>query len=177
MMVIPIVMGVLSIITKGLVWGLEDLKITGWVETIQTAALLRSVRILRRVLETCCHLDTSEKPPANVDLKKISQMSKIITGKSNSITVTYNFSRIFFKLLILYFLIIILLEKKKEKEKYHNNFSDSDCWKYIYIFFFFLLKTEKKIRVSAWLSLFCFLEAGESCCKSFFLSIFPIFSS
>ena len=37
---------------KGLVKRLEDLEIRGQVETIQTTALLRSSRILRRVLET-----------------------------------------------------------------------------------------------------------------------------
>ena len=38
--------------TKGLVQGLENLEIRGRVETIQTTTLLRSARILRRVLET-----------------------------------------------------------------------------------------------------------------------------
>ena len=51
-MVMPIVIGALSTVTEGLVKGLEDLKIRGWVETIQTTALLRLARILRRVLET-----------------------------------------------------------------------------------------------------------------------------
>ena len=50
--VIPIVNGVFRTIPKGLVKGLEDLKIRGQVEIIQTRALLRSARILRRVLET-----------------------------------------------------------------------------------------------------------------------------
>ena len=40
------------IILEGLVKGLEDLEIIGRVKTIQTTALLRSARILRRVLET-----------------------------------------------------------------------------------------------------------------------------
>ena len=39
-------------IPKGIVKGLEDLKITGQIETTQKTALLRSARILRRVLET-----------------------------------------------------------------------------------------------------------------------------
>ena len=52
MMMIPTVIGALSTVTKGLVKGLEDLKVRGRVETIQTTALLRSARILRRVLET-----------------------------------------------------------------------------------------------------------------------------
>ena len=50
--VIPIVIGILGIVTKGWVQGQEDLEIRERVETIQTTALLRSARILRRVLET-----------------------------------------------------------------------------------------------------------------------------
>ena len=50
--IIPIVIGALGTVPKGLVQGLEDLEITGRVETVQTTALLRSARILRRVLET-----------------------------------------------------------------------------------------------------------------------------
>ena len=48
--VIPVVTGALSTVTK--VQGLEDLEIRGRVDTIQTTELLRSTRILRRVLET-----------------------------------------------------------------------------------------------------------------------------
>ena len=50
--VIPILIGVLGTITKGLVKELEDLEIRIGVETIQTRALLRSARILKSVLET-----------------------------------------------------------------------------------------------------------------------------
>ena len=50
--VIPIVIGVLSTVTIGLIKGVEDLGIRGRVETIQTTVLLRSARILRRALET-----------------------------------------------------------------------------------------------------------------------------
>ena len=55
-MIIPIVIGDLGTVTKGLVQGLEDLEIMGRVETVQTTALLRSASILRRVLETCGNL-------------------------------------------------------------------------------------------------------------------------
>ena len=48
---IPIVISALGIITKRLVQGLEDLEITGRVETVQITALLIFVRILRNVLE------------------------------------------------------------------------------------------------------------------------------
>ena len=51
MTVIPIVIGALAIVIKGLVQGLENLEIREWVETIQTTALLRSARRLRRILE------------------------------------------------------------------------------------------------------------------------------
>ena len=45
---IPIVSGAFGTVTKWLLKGLEDLE----VETIQTTALLRTARILRRILET-----------------------------------------------------------------------------------------------------------------------------
>ena len=48
----PFVIGVLGTETKGLLKGAEDLEVGGRVETIQTTALLRTARILRRVLET-----------------------------------------------------------------------------------------------------------------------------
>ena len=50
-------------------------EIRGRVETIQTIALLILSRILRRVLETCCHSDFSKNPEANADLKN-SQTNK-----------------------------------------------------------------------------------------------------
>ena len=50
--IVPIVISALGTITKGLLKGLEDLEVGRWVKTIQTTALLRMARILRRVLET-----------------------------------------------------------------------------------------------------------------------------
>ena len=44
--IISIVIGAFGTITKGLLKGLEDLEVGGRVETIQTTALLRTVRIL-----------------------------------------------------------------------------------------------------------------------------------
>ena len=58
--VIPITIVGLRTVTKGLVQGLNDLEIRGRVETIQTTALWRSARILRRVQKICCHSDSSE---------------------------------------------------------------------------------------------------------------------
>ena len=46
-MIVPIVIGALGTITKGLLKGLEDLEVGGRVETIQIIALLRTARILR----------------------------------------------------------------------------------------------------------------------------------
>ena len=51
-MTVPIVIGALGTVTKLLLKGLEDLEFGGWVETIQTTALLRTARILSQVLET-----------------------------------------------------------------------------------------------------------------------------
>ena len=50
--IVSIVIGTLDTITKGLLKGLEGLEFGGRVETIQMTALLRTARILRRVLET-----------------------------------------------------------------------------------------------------------------------------
>ena len=50
--IIPIVIGAFGTVTKGLLQGLEDLEFGGRVETLQTTALLRTARILRRVLDT-----------------------------------------------------------------------------------------------------------------------------
>ena len=50
--IVLIVIGAFGTVTKGLFMGLEDLEVGGWVETIQTTALLKTARILRRVLET-----------------------------------------------------------------------------------------------------------------------------
>ena len=67
--IIPIVIGAFGTVTKGLLKGLEDLEIRGQVETIQTTALLRTARILRRVLKTSCHLNSSERPSSKTDVK------------------------------------------------------------------------------------------------------------
>ena len=70
--IVLIVIGAFGTITKGLLKGLEDLEVGGRVETIQTTALLRTARILRRVLETwgdLLSLSSSEKASANDEVK------------------------------------------------------------------------------------------------------------
>ena len=74
MTLIPIVIGVFSTVTKGLLKGLDDLEIGGRVETIQTTALLRTPNFIYweeswRLEETCCHSNSSEKTSANTDVK------------------------------------------------------------------------------------------------------------
>ena len=49
--IIPIVTSAYGTVTKGLLLALEDLEIGGRVETIKTTALLRTARIMRRVME------------------------------------------------------------------------------------------------------------------------------
>ena len=50
--IIPIVIVAFGTVTNGLLNGLEDLEVGGRVETIQTTALLKTARILKKVLET-----------------------------------------------------------------------------------------------------------------------------
>ena len=50
--IVPIVIGALDTVSKGLLKGLEDLEVGRRVETIQTTASLWMARILRRVLKT-----------------------------------------------------------------------------------------------------------------------------
>ena len=72
--IIPIVIVAFGTVIKGLLKGLEYLEIGGRVETIQTTALLKTVRILRRVLETtCCHSISSERPSAYADVKNTNE--------------------------------------------------------------------------------------------------------
>ena len=51
-MIVPIVIGAFGTVTKRFLKGLEDLEFGGRMETIQTTALLKTARILRRVLGT-----------------------------------------------------------------------------------------------------------------------------
>ena len=73
--VIPIVIGALGTVTKGLLQRVDDLEIRGRVQIIQNTA-----KILRRVLGICGDLlilRPSGKPSANAG-EKISQTSQII---------------------------------------------------------------------------------------------------
>ena len=54
--IVPIVIGTFDTVTKRLLKGLEDLEVGGRVENIQTIALLKTARILRKVLETWADL-------------------------------------------------------------------------------------------------------------------------
>ena len=62
--VIPIVICTLRTLPAGMEKRLEELKIKGRIETIETTALLKSIRIVRRVMETWGDL-LSKIPPAN----------------------------------------------------------------------------------------------------------------
>ena len=80
--IISIVISAFGTVTKGLLKGLEDLEVGGRVETIQTTALLRTARILRKVLETWADLlslNSSERPSANTDIKN----SKGVNNNNN----------------------------------------------------------------------------------------------
>ena len=69
-MVMPFVFDALGMVLKGLEKGLGESEIWGRIETIETTALLRSARILRRVLEICSHAESCERPSAFISVKK-----------------------------------------------------------------------------------------------------------
>ena len=61
-MIMELVISAFVTVTKGLLKGLEYLELGGWVETIQTTALLRTTRILSRVLQTWGDLQVTQTP-------------------------------------------------------------------------------------------------------------------
>ena len=65
--IVTVVIGAFGTITKGLLKGLEDLGFGGHMVPIQMTALLRTARILRRVLETWWDL-LSQSPVKNHQL-------------------------------------------------------------------------------------------------------------
>ena len=67
--IIPIVIGAVGRVTKRALKGLENFEVGGRMETIQTTALLRTARVLRRVLESCCYSNIIEKPSAKTDVE------------------------------------------------------------------------------------------------------------
>ena len=58
--IVPIVIGALGTITKGLLKGLEDMEVGGRLETIPTTALLRMTRILKREISTSTLLENGK---------------------------------------------------------------------------------------------------------------------
>ena len=79
--VIPIVIGAFGTVTKGLLKGLEDLEVGGRVETIPTTTLLRTARILRRVLETCGDLWRLAVTQTHVKIHQLTLMWKTLMSK------------------------------------------------------------------------------------------------
>ena len=74
---IPIVIGAFGAVTKVLIQVLEDIKIIGREETNLNTAFFRSVGKMR-ILDTCCHLTSSERPSAMADVKNSQEIIIII---------------------------------------------------------------------------------------------------
>ena len=77
--IIPIVIGAFATVNKGSLKGLEDLEVGGWVETIPTTALLRSLEYWKeswRLEETYCHSNFSGRQSANTDVKNSEGVNK-----------------------------------------------------------------------------------------------------
>ena len=69
MTLIPIVVGILRMGQRVLEKRFGELEIRERIDTIQTKALLKSARIPRRVLDTCCYSNFGEKPPVKTGEK------------------------------------------------------------------------------------------------------------
>ena len=76
---IPLVVGALGTVSKVLIKELEELKIGGRPETIQTTTLLRSTRILGRVLETLEDLGKTHTPVKDHSLLTLVEKLLVIT--------------------------------------------------------------------------------------------------
>ena len=73
----PIAIGALGTITKGLLKGLEDLEIGKWVETIQRQHCKEQPESWDeswRLEETWCYSNSSVKPSVNTDVKNADWM-------------------------------------------------------------------------------------------------------
>ena len=77
--IVPIVIGAFVTVSEGMLKGLEDLEDSERVETIQTTVLLKTAKILRSVLETCSHSNSSERRRVN---DKEKQLHGYFKGKS-----------------------------------------------------------------------------------------------
>ena len=82
--IVPILIGAFGTITKELLKCREDLEVGGRVETIQMTALLKTTRILRRVLETCCQPNSNEKPSANTYVRNSKGVNNNNNNNSNN---------------------------------------------------------------------------------------------
>ena len=71
-----IVIGALETVRNGLERWLEELEIGGQIETIQTIVLLRSAKILRKVLETRGDSDSSAAPSAATGVKNLQEVKQ-----------------------------------------------------------------------------------------------------
>ena len=81
--IVLIVISAFSTVAKESLKGLKDLEVGGRIETIQMTALLRTFRILRKVLETWGDLlspKPQRKPSANIDVKS----SKGVNNNNNN---------------------------------------------------------------------------------------------
>ena len=68
--IVPLVIGALGTVTKGLLKDLKAFEGSGGEETIQMTTLLRTAREESwRLEETCCHSNSSEKTYAGADVK------------------------------------------------------------------------------------------------------------
>ena len=75
--IIPIVIGAFGTVTKGLLKGLGDLEVGGWVDHPNLQYYWEQLEYWEeswRLEETCCHSNSSESPLANTDVKNFNEL-------------------------------------------------------------------------------------------------------
>ena len=92
---IPFVIGAVDTVTEGLEKGLEDLEIRGWIETIQTKALLRSGKI-------------HEKSPG--DLRRLITQTPMKNHRLTLVRKTW-------KGIIIIIIIIIIIRRRRRRRR------------------------------------------------------------
>ena len=157
--IITIVNGAFETVTKGLLKRLEDLKVGGRVETIQTTTLLKTARILE-TWEDLLSLKSNEKPSAKTDVKNSQGVNN--NPHSNKIICRP-----------LHFRLSIFYSLDQQKSIYLSNYLSVSFYLSIYLSIYlsvcFYLSID--LSISQFLSIYISIDLSISQFLSIYLSI------